>query len=233
MDCKKTFNNYVLIKLDKENDSIRLKNGYELYIDITCDPEKHQTVTGTVQGLPSRLRYTGQPNDGMPWLTDMELALGDRVIVYYLSIVNALSKDLRRYVLEGEDRYVWVPYSSIYCKFGEGWITPINGYVLVEPVEDPFVTAVKERYARLGIELVTMNTRSNTNVCFGKVRYVGTPNKEYCDEGQTDEGVDVKVDDTVVLKRISDVPLHYDLHAKVEQGRKLWRIQRRNFLAKL
>lgn len=233
MENKLTFNNYVMIRLDAENTSIKLKNGFELYIDTTFEPEKHSTVTGTVVGLPSKLRYTGKGNNGMPWLCDMELKFGDKVIIYYLSIINALSKDSRRYVLEGEDKYVWVPYSSIYCKYGGGWITPINGYCLIEPCEDPFVTAQKERYAKLGIELITLNARANTAVCFGKVKYMGVPNKEYCDEGQTDEGVGVKEGDTVVLKRVSDVPLMYDLHAKIEQGKKLWRIQRRSILARI
>ena len=85
MEYKKTLNNFVFIKLDKENESIKLTSGMELFIDLSFDPEKHATVTGTVWGLPSALKYTGQGNEEMPWKCNMELKLGDKVIVYYLS----------------------------------------------------------------------------------------------------------------------------------------------------
>ena len=77
MDCKKTFGNHILLKLDAENDHIKLKGGMTLYVDNTYEPEKHQTVTGEVCGLPSHLTYTGAPNQGMPWKTDMELQEGE------------------------------------------------------------------------------------------------------------------------------------------------------------
>jgi len=89
---KKTFGNHVLIRLDAENDSIKLNNGGELYIDTSYDGEKHVTVSGEVVGLPSHLRYTGVANDGLPWLTPMETQIGDKVIVYYLAVVNAFKK---------------------------------------------------------------------------------------------------------------------------------------------
>jgi len=233
MEFKKTFDNYVLIKLDKENTSIRLKNGYELYLDTSFEPEKNATVTGKIWGLPSKLTYSGEPNKNMPWLTDMELKMEDRVIVYYLSIANAFRKEMRRYVLEGEDRYVFIPYSSIYAKYGEGFVQPINGYVLIEPCGDPFVESKRKRLEALGLELVTLTEKSNTMVSFGKVAYVSKPNREYVDEGVSDEGVDVNVGDTVVLRKVSDIPLQYDLHSKIDGGKKYWRCQRRSILAKI
>lgn len=222
-----------MIKLDKENDSIKLKNGFELYIDITFDPEKHATVTGTVYGLPSHLYYSGKPNIGMPWETQMELKMGDKVIVYYLSIVNAFKKESRKYILEGEDRYVFIPYSSIFAVYGEGFVKPINGYCLIEPTEDPFIVEQKRRMTAIGMELVKLKTKTNTNVVFGRVRYIGIPNRQYVDDYMTDEGVDIKTGDIVVMRKISDIPLQYDLHARIDGGAKYWRCQRRNILAKI
>jgi hypothetical protein len=233
MESKKTFNNLILIKLDAENDSIRLKNGYELYIDTTFDPEKHCTVTGEVFGVPSRLDYSGKPNLGMPWKTELEVKVGDHVICYYLAIINALKPENRRYVLEGEDRYVFIPYSSIFAKFGEGFVQPINGYCIIEPSDDPWWLETKERMAKLGLEAVRLNTKSNANVTFGIVRYTGIPNKDYVDEGNSDEGVEVIPGDKVVLRKISDIPLQYPLHAKIDGGKTFWRTQRRNILAKI
>jgi len=100
MQNKRTFNNNVLIRLDKENDSIKTTSGFELYIDSSFEPEKHATVTGEVCGLPSRLSYTGQANIGMPWLTDIEVNYGDHVIMYYLSIINAFKKEIQKYFIK-------------------------------------------------------------------------------------------------------------------------------------
>jgi co-chaperonin GroES (HSP10) len=233
MQYKKTFDNQVMIKLDLENKSIKLRNGFDLYIDTSFDPEKHMTVTGEVFGLPSKLYYSGEGNKGMPWKTDLELKFGDHVIIYYLSVMNAFQKEKRRYILKGEDRFVFIPYSSVFVKYGNGFIQPINGYCLIEPCENPEITREKNRMEALGMELIVGVQRNNTDVVYGIVRYTGTPNKEYVDEGQSDEGVDVKIGDTVVMKKISDIPLHYDLHAKIEQGKKLWRVQRRSILARI
>lgn len=233
MEYKKTFANLILIKLDRENDSIKLRDGFVLYVDTTFEVERHATVTGEVFGLPSHLTYSGKPNLNMPWLTDMELKFGDKVIIYYLSIINALRPENRKYVLEGDDRYVFVGYDKIYAVYGEGFVKPINGYVLVEPVEDPFITEQKRRMENIGLEPVIFNKKNNTNVTFGKVKYISTPNREYVDANSSDEGVDIAVGDTVVLRRTYDIPLQYDLHACIDKGSKLLRIQRRNILAKI
>lgn len=233
MEPKRTFANFLMIKLDPENTSIKLRNGIELYVDDTYEPERNITVTGTIYGLPSKLTYTGQANIGMPWLTDMEVRMGDQVIVYYLAVVNALKPETRRYVLEGEDRYVFILYQNIFCVVREGKIIPINGYCLIEPCANPMIEAQKKRMEKIGLELVKLNETTKDQVNYGIVRYMGAPNLEYVDEGQSDEGVDIAVGDTVVIKKTTDIPLQYNLHQKVHEGKKLWRVQRRNIFAKL
>lgn len=231
MDYKRTLNNYILIKLDPDNTSIKLKSGFQLYVDTSFDPEKHQVVTGTVYGIPSKLEYSGTPNKGLPWLTDMEVKLGDKVVVYYLAIVNALKKEQQRYFFEGGDKYVLITYNNIFTVYGDGFVKPINGYVLIEPCSDPFLEKTKERLKKLNLEWVKLDTKSNTNVSFGIVRYMGKPNREYVDEGASDDGVDVKIGDTVVLRKVSDIPLQFNLHAKIDGGKVYYRAQRRKILA--
>jgi hypothetical protein len=233
MERKLTFNNLLMVKLDPENKSIKLRNGFDLYIDTSFEPEKHLTVTGEVYGLPSHLSFTGQPNLGMPWETPLEIKMGDSVIMYYLPIQNAFKPESRRYVLEGEDRYVFISYENIYAIVREGKLIPINGYCLIEPCSDPFVADKKRRLNALGLELVQLNTKSNTHVSFGIVRHLGVPNRRYVDSNYTDEGCDIAVGDTVVMRRISDIPLQYNLHQKVNEGKPLYRVQRRNVLAKI
>lgn len=231
MDYRQTLNNYILVKLDPENTSIKLKSGFQLYIDTSFDPEKHQVVTGTVYGIPSHLEYTGEANKGLPWLTDMEVKLGDKVVVYYLAIVNALKPEQQRYFFEGGDKYVLITYNNIFTVFGDGFVRPINGYCLIEPCSDPFLEKTKERLKKLNIEWVQLNTKSNVNVSFGVVRYMGKPNRDYVDEGQSDDGVDVKIGDTVVLRKVSDIPLQFNLHARIDEGKLYYRVQRRKILA--
>ena len=233
MDYRQTLNDYVLVKLDPDNTSIKLKSGHELYIDTSYDAEKHAPVTGQVWGLPSHLSYTGEANKGMPWLTDMEVKLGDKVVVYYLSIINALKKEQQRYFFEGGDKYVLITYNNIFTVYGDGFVRPVNGYCLIEPCSDPFLEKTKERLKKLNLEWVRSNSSSNVNVSFGIVRYMGIPNKEYVDHGDADSGVDISIGDKVILRKVSDIPLQYSLHAKIDNGKVFWRTQRKNILAKL
>jgi hypothetical protein len=53
------------------------------------------------------------------------------------------------------------------------------------------------------------------------------------DEGISDDGVDIHPGDKVVLRKVSDIPLQYPLHAKIDGGKTFWRVQRKNILAKL
>ncbi len=228
MDRKKTLNNLVLIKLDPENTMVR-----GLFIDTSYNPEMHCTVEGEVYGVPSHLQYTGKANLGMPWLCDMELRYGDKVIIYYLSVVNALNKKDPRCVYEGEDRFVLIPYDRIYAVVREGRLIPINGYVLTESVEDPAITAEKARMEKIGMKFVMLRKNSITNVVYSRVKYLGNPNRRYTEDDHTDEGVDIAVGDIIISKKVSDIPMQYELHMKVNDGVKLFRIQRRNVFARI
>jgi hypothetical protein len=233
MDYKTTLNDLVFIKLDKENDSIRLKNGCELYVDCAFEPEKNASVTGTVYGVPSHLHYTGKVNIGMPWLCDMEVNYGDKVILYYLSVINALKPQNKKYIIEGKDRYIFVNYSSIYAVYGDNFVKPINGYCLIAPVEDPSITAEKERMKKIGMELIVGAKRNSKDVIYGKVKYLGKPNREYADKEQSDTGIDISIGDIVVIRKTADIPLQYELHQQVNDGKKLYRVQRKNIFAKM
>jgi len=221
-----------MIKLDPDNDSIKFKNGVEIYIDTTFDPEKHATVTGEIYGLPQKLKYTGKANNGMPWKVPVQLKIGDRVVVYYLAIVNAFRPESYKAIIEKDDKYVFTGYQNIYALIRDGQIIPINGYCLIEPCENPDWIRKQERMKKIGLEAVRLTDKNNTDVVYGIARYVGDPVEEYAG-GRSDDGIDVKPGDTVVMRRISDIPVEFDLHAKLDGGKKYWRVQRRNILAVL
>jgi len=225
MESYKTFGDYVLVRLDAENDRIKTKNGIELYLDTSYEPEKHVTVTGIVCGVPSRL------SDNIPWKTDIEVQIGDRVIVYYLSVMNAFSKNDPKYFIKNGKRYVFINYRSIFVVIRQEKIIPINGYCLIKPMEDPFWIQTVDKLLKLKIVPVRFDLKSNTKVVFGQVKYLSKPIKEYIG-GQTDEGIDIKEGDNVIMKRVTDVPLQYELHSNIDGGAKYYRVQRRYIYAK-
>ena len=231
MKVKQTCGNHVLIKLDAINESINLKDGSRLYIDTTFDPEKHATVTGEVIAIPKTLRYTGKPNQGTPWKTTIEVREGDKVVLYYLSVTNCFRPESYKAIIDGDDRYVFVLYQNILAMVRDGQLIPTNGYCLVEPIENPEWTKTKERLAKSGLEAVRLTERSNTGVVYGRIKYCGLPSEAYVDSKHSDDGVNISPGDIVVMRRISDIPLEYDLHAKIDGGKKYWRVQRRNILA--
>lgn len=228
---KMTFNDQVLIKLDPENDKIKMKSGFELYI---VQEDKDITVTGTVCALPSHLSYTGKPNIGMPWLTNIEVKIGDEVIIYYLSILNALRTEMQKYFIRNDERYVFVPYSSIFAKVEDNKPIPVNGYCLIEPVDDPVNVRIDERLKAIGlVSAVPRRKKTNNQVVWGKVAYTSKPNKEYAGGAGSDRGVDIEIGDIVVMKKISDVLMQYELHQRVDEKQTYYRVQRRYIYAKI
>jgi hypothetical protein len=230
MKTRLTLNNLVMVRLDPENEKVG-----GLFIDTTYNPELHVTVTGKVFGLPSHLIYTGKANIGMPWDCPMEIKMGDDIVLFYLSVMNELSPQTSRYgvMKEGKNRFILVSYDSVYAIVRDDKIIPVNGYCLIEPCKNPEIESQRERMTKLGLTPITLKKDSITSVVYGIVRHIGVPNRRYVDDGPTDEGVDIAVGDTIVMKKVSDIPLQYDLHQKVNEGKKLFRVQRRQMFAKL
>ena len=62
---------------------------------------------------------------------------------------------------------------------------------------------------------------------------MGKPNFGYKDPNQSDYFIEVSPGDELILKRLRDIPIEYEYHAKLDGGRKLYRIQRHDILAVL
>ncbi len=91
----KTSGNNVMIELDPENDHIKMKTGGEIYLDTSYEPDKHVTTTGTVRAIPTSLRFDPENPSYMPWDTDMEIKIGDRVIIHYLAGMNCFRTEMK------------------------------------------------------------------------------------------------------------------------------------------
>ena len=223
----KSAGNHVMVELDPENDHIKIKDG-KLYLDTSYEPDKHVTVTGRVKAVPTNLRFDPDNPSYMPWDTDMELREGDRVIIHYLAVMNCFRPEMKKYWIQDGKRIVFIQYRSIYCVIRNDEIIPINGYCLIEPMPDQYIESLKERADTAGLILAGMKEKNNKRVVYGKVAYTGIPNRRYFDSIYTDEGVDVSPGDKVVMRKISDIPTEFEYHAKIDGGRKLYRVQRRD-----
>lgn len=218
--------NHVMVELDPENDHIKMKDGGQLYLDTSYEPDKHVTVLGTVKAVPTNLHFDPENPSYMPWDTVMELREGDRVIMHYLAVMNAFRPEIKKYLVQDGKRLIFVQYRSIFCMIRNEKIIPINGYCLIEPMPDRYIERLKERADTAGLILAGMNEKNNKRVVYGTVAYTGIPNKRYFDKIYTDNGVEVSQGDEVVMRKISDLPTEYEYHAKLDNGRKLYRVQR-------
>lgn len=226
----RTLNNYILVNLDNENDRIVLKNGETLYIDNTFEPEKHSVVTGTVAAIPKWVRYSRKGNR-LPWETNLEIKVGDRVVMYYLAVQNSLRPENKRFIKENGKTSIFITYNAIYAIINDtNNITPINGYIFGEPVPDPFFEKKVKQLEELGLKAVVLKDKSDKNVVFAKIVFIGEKNDTYYQPGLTDDGCDIKAGDIVVLKKIRDISAEYEYHAKIYNGKKLYRFQRHDIL---
>lgn len=230
MEVRQTLGNNVMVKMDPDNDFVVTPGGLKLYIDTAFEPEKHIVRTGEVVAVPRQIVKTEK---SLPWDTEMEIQVGDRVIMYFLAVQNCLAKERKTYVREGNQVWIIIKYQNIYAVIREGNIIPVNGYVLVEPIEDPEWIREKEKASKLNIELPDLRGTSKTHVTYGRIAYIGKPNKSYDNDRKDDTHYDLKAGDEVVMKRIRDIPVEYEYHAKIDGGRKLYRMQRHDILAKL
>jgi hypothetical protein len=224
--------NLVKVRLDKENDEILTKSGISFYLDTSYQPEQHLVLWGTVEALPCQLKYSDRGN-AMPWLTDMELQIGDKVVMYYMAVFNCLSNERRHYIKEATKTWIFVNYRNIYAIERDGKIIPVNGYVLVEPMEDPEWERQVKQYRKSGLTMPDLREPTNKGVVYGRVAHVGHPNRLYYQPDLSDDDIEISPGDRVVMKKIRDIPLEYEYHTKMEGGKKLYRAQRHDILAVL
>ena len=219
-----------MVKMDPENDYIESASGFKLLIDTSYEPEKHIVRTGTVTSLPTHLTWKdGNPN--FPWKTKVELKIGDQVVMYFLAVQNCLSKERKNFFKDKNDVWIFIKYHNIYAAIRDGNIIPINGYVLVEPMEDPAFTSLVARGKKNDIWIPDTREQSKVDVVFGKVAFTGEKLEKYNSPYKSDEHCNIQVGDEIVMKRIRDIPVEYEYHAKLDGGRKLYRMQRHDILA--
>ncbi len=235
-------NNHVLIKLSRKSDEVILKGGSKLYIDNTYEEEKHTPVTGTVIAHPGRLYYSNKTGNShsMPWLTDIEIQIDDYVIFYYMAAINCMGTldapaGNGKYFKDPDGgEYILITYDNIFVVRRGQEIIPVNGYLILEPIEDEDFKREVERFKKVGIGLPQGYTRAFSKE--GIVRFLGTPLREYRDRDKhgnlrfTDEGIDIKHGMKIFVQKAADLPLEYEYHASLMERKKFLRVHRRHIL---
>lgn len=235
-------NNHILIKLSRKSDELTLRGGTTIYIDNTFEEEKHIPVTGRVMAFPAKLYYNNQVGNShsMPWDVDMEIRVGDDVIFYYMAAINCMGTldnptGNGKYFKDPDGgEYIMITYDNLFLARRDQQIIPLNGYLILEPIEDEEFLRVKERFAKAKLTL----PKNYVQICAkeGIVRFLGSPIREYRDRDKngelrfTDEGVDIRHGMRVMIRKAADLPLEYDVHASLEERKRFLRVQRRYIL---
>jgi hypothetical protein len=207
----------VLIKLKPVNDKVIFSNGKELLIDHTFNPASHQNVIAEVVKLPEKFTKPSPESkkEGIEWLPQLDLKIGDKVIVDYFLVLQNFGKLVHRYIdkpnemyLEWKgEYYVFVPYHEIFTRLDP--IVPLNGWVIYEGIHKE-VNALKYKKTYLEVNR-------------GIVKYVGKKNLEYVDDKSDVDGL--APGDEIVFKKGMYRKLENDVHATLDKN--LYLVQRR------
>ena len=209
--------NHVLIRVDRENDELLLSNGLKLYLDTSYEKEKHFPRVGVVEQAPEMIYFDREePRRSCDFDTEVEIQKGDIVIFHYLAIENSRARyaSLKKHV---DPKLDLIPYDTIFVAIREGKVIPVNGYVIVEPLDETFETS-----------LYIPDTARTFSKTKGVVRYISTPLNGYLEWPDMFDTDEIAVGDTVCYRAENCIPFEYDLHQQLDKGKKLFRMQRRD-----
>ena len=213
---------FVLLRLKPMNTEISFSTSSFL-IDYSFNPSFHQNLVGDVVMLPNKFSIPTKDTvkRGIEWLPDIDLNVGDRVIVDYFQLLQHFGKIVHRYsndsqelyIRDGNDFLVFVNYHELFCKIDP--IVPLNGWVIYEGIYDD------ESYGEFKNKLLSEK--------MGRVKYVGKSNLEYQDGSIDVDGFDIG--DIIIFKKGFYRKLENDLYAT--QDKNYYLTQKRWILATL
>lgn len=247
-------NNYVIVEPIVRTDEIVYKS-LKLYFDNTMHREKHVPVVCQVVSVCSKLIYDPEliPHEktvfdpakrkwhtdvswdqrcpeSMPWKTEKLVKRGDLVWVNYYPIIRAMDdNDGTKIIYSDDKKYFMVHYSDIYCIKRKKEVIMLNGYCLVEPLEDED-TETMTRLKKLG--LVPPVEEKDRPDRFGIIRYMGKPNETYEDSVELGEDCDIfRINDVVRFQRDYNRHLEQSDHHHWFDGKTYICVQRRYLAA--
>lgn len=209
-------NNWICIETDDSNEYVKLGNE-KIIIDTSYAPEQHSQTVGKVVKVCDHIFFSSKSHPSHPYDVPVELKEGDTVIIHFLAVRNAKSEG-KQMIVDGK-KYSFIPYSEVFCALRGDDVFPVNGWILVEPIE--------KELPKTSIILTELSKgKSETH---GYVRYMGAKVKRYKDHPQLGEDPDVNIGDKVMFSKLDSIPLQYELHNKL--GKLLYRMQRKDVQA--
>ena len=217
---------YVLVEVESLlHKNILFKNGGELLIDPSFEPEKHYRVSGIVKAVPESLYFN--PTDmefSMEFDVSMDLKVGDNVFFHYLQMDRAIKEELL-IEIDGK-QHIYIRYDSCFCAFRGEEVVMLNGWMLLEP----YGTEEQIQSDFLDLQLRTRKTKPHP--LKGKILHASSPVKTYLwGKHEKDDGIDIEEGDVVSFLPYSNIPPEYGLHESL--GKVFYRTQRKELLTKI
>lgn len=214
LNTLKLIPNRVLVRtINKQSETT--VGSMKIRLDTGFSEEQHAPVTGVVISVPSTLIP-----ENMPWETDMVLMPGDEVVYSYETCVYCMNPETgREFHDEENNQYLMVDYEDIFAAKRNGEVIPVNGYLLVEPLTEEVISAIKLPVEKSGK--------------IGRVAITSPKNKRYFAAGKERTDVydfndPINPGDYVVFTKYSDLPLEYELHNSIDGAKQYFRMQRRD-----
>ena len=210
--------NWILIELHDKNTDRITKGGIRTTTTTTWDSDgmEGQNIDriGKVTQLPKKLYYVDDESCGgsMPWDTDIELEVGDEVLIKPAAMYNAA-----RFLIDNKE-YRLIQYSEILCGKRKEEYIPINGYVFCELVDQEKINV---------LDVLKKDTDKN----YGIVKYMAKPVVYQAEEikerrrlgygtdnnagfwsqnfRQDDQGVEIELKDKIMVRKA-------DIHIRTE-----------------
>lgn len=209
-------NNWVCIETDNSNEYVKL-GGEKIILDISYAPEQHSQTVGKVVKVCDHIHFSKKSHPSHPYDVPVELKEGDTVIFHFLAVRNA--KNEGKQMTQDGKTYSFIPYSEIFCALRGDDVFPVNGWILVEPLE--------KELPKTSIILTDLSKGSSET--HGIVKYIGAKVKDYKDFPNLGEDPDVAVGDKIMFSKLDSIPLQYELHNSL--GRLLYRMHRKDVQA--
>lgn len=217
--------NMVLAKFDFKGgliDEIEINNGKaSLYFDPSYEKQWNASPWCTVIKAPDRLFVSQKSRDrSLDWETDIEISVGDRILIEYYVVTNALKlADYEKggaYIV-GDDLYILFRYDAIVLKMVGDTVVPINGFVLATPTEEKIDTT-----------LAVPDTAKKQSERVFRITHVGRPVKRYINEPDMHDTDEVRVGDLVRLRGKVAYQLERDIHRQLDQ--EYYKFQRKHIV---
>lgn len=214
---------YVLVEVScLRHKKINFQSGTEIIIDPTFHPEQHAETHGIVKAIPDNLYFKhGDVMDSMEMLISIDVKVNDKVYFHYLQINEALRQ--KKIIEEDGKIYIFIRHDSLFCGIRDGNMIMFNGWILLEPLE--------VMHSNSNVLSKLPKNRIKKDTLKGKIVHIGNSVKEYFyNKHESDKGIDVSLNDTVIFLPDSDIPLEYKMHQDLDKV--YFRVQRKDLLAK-